>query len=314
MECESHSVSILSMSASDLPKSTKAAPLGAGTALSALVLGACFMGISPVFVRLADVGPFASAFWRVGLALPLLFAWSYFERRRDPSAQLMPMTKAVWATGIFFAGDLFFWHLAILNTTIANATLLACLAPVWVVLLSGVAIGEPVTRNSYIGLAMCLAGAGMLIGSSYGIAPERLIGDLYGFITSIFFGLYFLAVRVARRDCGAGALTFSSTTITAGILLLVALALEPTLLPATMTGLAALLMLGFISHSGGQGLLAVAMGSLSAQFGSLVIFIEALAAAIVAWLVFSEALTPLQLAGGVLILAGVYVARPQAAN
>ncbi|EFL88818.1 DMT family transporter [Ahrensia sp. R2A130] len=300
------------MSTPDASPSGKTAPLGTGTALSALVVGACFMGISPVFVRLADVGPFASAFWRVGLALPLLFAWSWYEGRRDPTAKLMPINKAVLATGLFFAGDLFFWHLAILNTTIANATLLTCLAPVWVVLLSGVAIGEPVHRNSYIGLAMCLIGAGMVIGSSYSLAPERLLGDIYGLLTSVFFGLYFLAVRVARRSCGAGALTFSSTSITAAILLVVALALEPTLWPATATGLAALLALGLISHTGGQGLLAVAMGSLSAQFGSLVIFIEALAAAAVAWIIFSEALTPLQLAGGALILAGVYVARPRA--
>ena len=59
------------------------------------------------------------------------------------------------------------------------------------------------------------------------------------------------------------------------------------------------------------GLLAVALGSLSAAFSSLVIFIEALAAAILGWLVLSEHLTPLQFLGGALILAGVWVARPK---
>ena len=48
-------------------------------ALAALVLGAVGMGASPVFVRLADVGPFASAFWRAFLALPFLWAWARFE-------------------------------------------------------------------------------------------------------------------------------------------------------------------------------------------------------------------------------------------
>ena len=49
-------------------------------AFAALVMGACAMGISPVFVRFADVGPFTSAFWRVGLAVPLLLAWVAYEQ------------------------------------------------------------------------------------------------------------------------------------------------------------------------------------------------------------------------------------------
>jgi len=44
-------------------------------AIVALAFGAVAMGASVLFVRWADVGPYASAFWRVTLALPLLFAW-----------------------------------------------------------------------------------------------------------------------------------------------------------------------------------------------------------------------------------------------
>ena len=42
--------------------------------------GSLAMGVSPIFVRLADVGPFASAFWRVALALPALYAWMRLDR------------------------------------------------------------------------------------------------------------------------------------------------------------------------------------------------------------------------------------------
>jgi len=137
------------------------------------------------------------------------------------------------------------------------------------------------------------------------------MGDIYGFITSLFFGLYFLSIRVARRRHGAGALTFKSTVITTAILLVVALIAGQNLWPQTMVGILALFALGFISHTGGQGLLAVALGSLSATFSSLVIFIEAVAAAVFAWIIVNETLSPLQLAGGILILAGIWVARPR---
>src|SRR5579875_3426125 len=50
-------------------------PVSNAPAMAALVFGAAAMGVSPIFVRLADVGPFASAFWRVMLALPVLWVW-----------------------------------------------------------------------------------------------------------------------------------------------------------------------------------------------------------------------------------------------
>ena len=281
-------------------------------AFTALFLGAVAMGISPVFVRFADVGPFASAFWRVCLALPFLFLWMFWEERRAGRnlGEALKPNGAIVLSGVFFAGDLFFWHLAILNTTIANATFLACLAPVWVLLFSNAFIGEPVGRKAMGGLALCLCGAGLLIGTSYSIAPERFIGDIYGFITSIFFGLYFLTVRVARRSHSAGTLTFMSTSITAIILLAVTIVAGQNLWPQSMVGVGALLALGLFCHTGGQGLLAVALGALSAAFSSLVIFIEAVAAALFAWLIFNENLTALQIAGGALILGGIWVARP----
>ncbi|MDQ4136904.1 MAG: EamA/RhaT family transporter, partial [Pseudomonadota bacterium] len=57
--------------------------------LLALCAGAVAMGISPIFVRYAsaDVGPFASAFWRVALALPVLYAWTRFEEAGGGSRQ-----------------------------------------------------------------------------------------------------------------------------------------------------------------------------------------------------------------------------------
>ena len=300
-------MSVTNESAARSPSGDLSFPLAFG----ALVVGAMAMGISPVFVREAGVGPFASAFWRVALALPALLLWAGLEAQRSGRSlrDTLGFDRSVLLVGAFFAGDLFFWHLAILNTSIANATFLACLAPVWVLLLSNVWLGERVGRSAVIGLALCLTGAALLIGTNLGSRPDHVVGDLYGVATSFFFGLYFLAVRQARRGHGAGALTFKSTAVTATILLVVAALLDGDLWPDDTKGVASLFALGLVSHTGGQGLLAVALGSLSAVFSSLVIFIEAVAAAVFAWIFAGETLSPLQLAGGALILLGVWTAR-----
>ena len=88
-------------------------------AIGALVLGAVAMGASVLFVRWADVGPYASAFWRVFLALPFLWGWMRLENGSGDIAALFS-DRAVLLAGLLFTGDLFFWHLAILNTTVAN--------------------------------------------------------------------------------------------------------------------------------------------------------------------------------------------------
>lgn len=279
-------------------------------ALVALVVAAFAMGVSPVFVRIAGVGPFTSAFYRVFLALPLLWMLAAIEVRRAKVAVPSRWSRADVLAGLFFVLDLFFWHLSILKTTIANATLLACMAPVWVMLFSLV-IGERVTRPMVAGLALCVSGAVALVGSSWQLAPERLLGDLYGIGTSVGFGLYFLAVRVARRTAPAAVVLARSTVITAAGLAVVAGVAENSWIPATLGGAVALVAMAAISHVGGQGLLAWALGHLSAAFSSLVIFLEALAGALFGWIFFGETLGFWQIVGGLAILVGIWVARPR---
>ena len=276
---------------------------------AALVVGAVAMGVSPVFVRLADVGPFTSAFWRVALALPLLYAWTRLaDGPERPSA---PFSKPAILAGLAFAGDLFFWHLAIVHTSIANATFFATCAPIWVVLFGWLLFRERVKVNVLAGLALCLAGGAALLAQSFELKPAGAIGDLFGIATGVFFGLYFLAVQAARKATSAARLTFEATVVTAAILFAVALVAEHSMLPHTIRGLAALLAMAWISHCGGQGLLSIALGRLPAAFSSLVIFLEAIAAAGFGWLILAEPVSAAQALGGLAILAGIYVARPR---
>jgi drug/metabolite transporter (DMT)-like permease len=99
--------------------------------------------------------------------------------------------------------------------------------------------------------------------------------------------------------------------ITAALLLFVALGLEHRLLPRTLHGFSALIAMAWISHTGGQGLLTIALGHLPATFSSLVIFLEAIAAACFAWAILGEPVSLIQAGGGLAILAGIFIARPR---
>lgn len=281
-------------------------------ALALLVLSAVAMGASPVFVRLAEMGPFASAFWRLALALPALWLWAHLEGDETltlrPGAALGPVLLA----GIAFAGDLMFWHLAILNTSVANATFFATTSPIWVFLFGYLFLRMRIGAASIGGLTLCLLGGGFMIGETVALVPGRLAGDLAGIVTAVFFAIYMLAVSTARaRGLAAGKATLLLTAIAAGLLLAVALASGERLTPPAASGWMALVALALVSQVAGQGLVAIALGRLPANFSSLVIFLEAIAAAAFGWVWLGEALGAAQYMGGALIFAGIWLARPR---
>jgi drug/metabolite transporter (DMT)-like permease len=296
------------------PSTTVRLETGLAPAFAALCLGAVAMGISPIFVRFAsaDVGPFASAFWRVALSLPILYAWMRVEIAKAPAAvPRVAFGKASVLAGLAFSGDLFFWHLSILSTTVANATFFATTAPLFVILIVWLVLKQRVSRGTIVGLACCLLGGAALIGQSLQVDPARIRGDLFGVATAFFFGLYFLAVGRARETAGAAQVTFEAGVVTSVVLLVIAVLFDGRVVPQTWNGIMALTAMAFISQAGGQGLLAVALGRLPPVFSSLVIFLEAVAAALFGWVVLGEALTLVQSLGGALILLGIWTARPR---
>ena len=237
-------------------------------------------------------------------------------RRERRAARFPPATMLA---GLAFTGDLLVWHLAIINTTVANATFFATTAPLFVVIVTWLVLRQRVSRGTLVGLALCLLGGGALIGQSLQVDPARIRGDLFGVATAFFFGLYFIVVSRARESSGAARVTFEATLITSALLLVVALWRDGRLLPPSFDGAvtalqlaAALIAMGVVSHAGGQGLLSVASGRLPATFSSLVIFLEAVVAAVAGWMILGERLTPVQTIGGALILFGIWVARPKA--
>lgn len=278
-------------------------------ALLALFLGATCIALSPIWVRVSEVGPTASAFWRVALAVPLLWALHAAARARHA-----PLERRHWklliAAGAAFAGDLAFWHWSIKFTSVANSTLLANLASIFVTLAAWLLWRQRPSRVFLAGLGTALAGVAMLVRTSLDFSPTALLGDALGVITAMFYAWYLLSVKDVR-DLGAATLQLMAvtTTITTAFLLPVALASGEALLPQTEVGWLKLLGLAWISHSGGQGLIAYALAHLPAAFSSVSLLFQPVMAAVFAWLLLGEPLVPLQVAGAIVVLCGIYLAR-----
>jgi drug/metabolite transporter (DMT)-like permease len=278
-------------------------------ALAALFAGACCIALSPIWVRVSEVGPTASAFWRVALAVPLLWALLAFSasgRFRPDGRRILLLLAA----GAAFAGDLAFWHWSIRLTSVANSTLLANLASIFVTLAVWIFWRQRPGGLFLAGLGTSLGGTALLVRASLAASPTALLGDALGVATALFYAWYLMTVKSLReRGVAALQLMAVSTAITAALLYPIALASGEALLPRSSIGWLKLLGLAWISHAGGQGLIALALAQLPAAFSSVGLLLQPVMAALLAWLLLGEPLAPLQVAGGVVVLAGIYLAR-----
>ncbi len=290
--------------------------------LVALFVGAFCIASSAIWVRLSELGPVATAFWRVALALPLLWAWA---ARASLPGHLAAGRRFAWplaAAGACFAGDLALWHGSIVLTSVANATLLANFAPVFVTLAVWLLSGRRPQARFLLALAVALAGTLVLVGSSIGTASPgpssghtpategtlRLVGDALGIGTAMFYAAYQLFVARVRSEVSTASVMAWSSLACAAVLLPVALASGEPLLPATLYGWTILAGLALASHVAGQSLIAHAIAHLTPTLASVGLLLQPVVAAAFAWQVLGEPVGALQVAGGTIVLAGIWLA------
>jgi len=272
-------------------------------------------------VRLIDVGYTAAAFWRVALALPLLgLAFGLRSTSLAPdglapkgrsagTAKPESSLKWLWLAGAFFAADLAVWHQSIRFTSVANSTLLANLAPVFVTAGAVWLFAERVNARFLGGLVVALAGSALLVANSFTVSLQTVGGDLLGMLTAVFYAGYLLTVSRQRRGTSTIELMWWSTLACAVVLLPVTLATGEALWPQSARGWGVLLGMALLSHVAGQGLIAWAMAHLPAAFSSVSLLVQPVAAAVLAWVLLAEPFGALQALGGAVVLAGIVICR-----
>ena len=276
-------------------------------AIAALLLGAAAIAFAPIFVRLSDTGPTASAFWRVALATLPLWLWMRLTPRKEITTRLP--WKPLIIAGLCFAGDLGAWHVSIMYTSVANSTLEANFAPIFVTLGAWLLFRQRVSRLFLIALAVTLGGATLLVGPNFALGGRALLGDALGVLTAVFYAGYMLAIKSASERTSTAGIMAVSTSVAAMVLLPYALVTADVFLPQSASGWLVLIGLALVAHVGGQSLIAYGFAHLPASFSSVSLLLQPVLAAIYAWALLGEAVGPVQLLGGLVVLAGIYLAK-----
>jgi len=274
-----------------------------------LALGLAIAGISwsAILVRWAGVPGTASAFYRVLIAGAVLIPWRLV---RGSTRQVSPRAAAVAVLGgVFFALDIALWNTSVMHTGAAVASILGNNTPVFVGILTWLVLRRRPRASFWIGLSLSLAGClTIMLGPAHaGSAPITLYGNLLAIGGSAFFAAYLITTERIRQAMDT--LTFNTLAIGGSIATLLALCLVLRLPLAGYPPRAwfAMAGLGLVSQLAAYYALVYALGHLPATITSVGLLAQVPCTALLAWLLLGEPLTPFQLAGGAVVLAGIYV-------
>lgn len=283
-------------------------------AYAALLTAVLGIAWSAIFVRWAAVPGPTSAFYRVLIAgVVLALAWIIRRAARRPNRRITVRPQAfllALAGGAFFGFDLALYNTAVMRTTAATATLLGNNAPIFVGVGTWLVFKRRPPRVFWLGLGLALCGAASIIAASVvhgGTPAGDLRGDLLAIAAAIFFAGYMLATERVRREMDT--LTFSTAAAAGSVLtlLLVCAALGAPLTHFTARTWAALAGLGLISQLGAYFALVYALGHLPATVTSVGLLAQVPLTALLAMPMLGETLTLPQAAGGLIVLAGIFV-------
>ncbi|MCB9781434.1 MAG: DMT family transporter [Candidatus Omnitrophica bacterium] len=283
-----------------------------GLAFLALFLGATGIGFAPIFVRLSEVGPVSTAFWRVFLAQPILWSIFWFQDKTHPKAAKPEVGKQMgWLllAGSIFCFNMSIWHWSIHFTSVANATIFSNMAPIFVTLVGYFLLKERVTLLFIVGLGLTLTGAFLIGGNSFSLGWDNLFGDLLGVLTAFFYGSYLMTVNHVRGRFSAPTVMAFAGVASVFWLSMLAPLTESNVIPQSTEGWLSVLGLAMVSHVMGQGMIAYGLGHLPTSLSSVILLFQPVVAAVAAWILLNEPMQTLQMFGGLVVLLGIYTAK-----
>jgi len=305
-------------------ESVEVEPAGAGRsdadraarlAVVQLALAILALSFTPILFRWSELGPNATAFYRAALTLPVFAVWSALERRgkENPGRLTIPLRARdrllLALGGALFAANISTYAWAVHLTSIANASLLSNLAPIFVTLGSFLLFRERVSRAFIAALVAAFAGVAVLTSEKLGIDSGQVRGDGLGVLSSFAFAAYLMTIGRLRLRLTSSTIMVGTAGSTALCLGVLALATGDSLIPRTPAGVADLLALALVSHALGQGLLTVALAHVGATFSAVSLLSLPVTAALYGWLIFSEPLSVNQAIGAVIVLGSILAAR-----
>lgn len=275
-------------------------PPYAGLALA--VLSVSFA--APLF-RLADAPALTASFWRLAVAVALLFffidrsKWSHFTGQD---------WKWVLGSGIALGFHFGLWVTSLFYTTVAASVSLVTLQGVFVAIGGHFLLGDRLSRRAWIGVGIATIGASGIAALDAGEQDMRaLLGDLLAFLGGLGSAAYMLIGRNLRQRHDTLTYAVPVYGVAALTLLPAMLLLGQPIAPGGGTNFVYFVLLAAVPMIGGHTLVNWCIKYIPASTAATWILLEPAGSTLLAWPLLGEVPHWLTVLGGALVLVGAYL-------
>ncbi len=272
----------------------------------ALVIGILSLSMTAMFVRWADAPGPVTGFYRLAIATALT-APLFIHRQRTQTAIPRAHLLIPLLGGLFAAGDFALWNTSVLFTTASNATLLGNTAPLWVALAAWLFFRERLRLDFWLGLALALTGAAFIVGRDFLLHPSLGIGDLMACGAAVFYAAYMLTTQRGRAKLDVFRYWWLASLSASFGLLAITLFMGFKLTGYPASSWLVFLATAVVSQIIGYMSISYALGHLPASVVSPSLIGQPIVTTILAIPLLGEMPGAIQLVGGVVALAGIYL-------
>ena len=273
-----------------------------------IVVGILGISLSSILVKYAEAPSAVTAafrlLWTVILMTPVVIG------KKDVWEELQHTSKKTLilscVSGLFLAVHFAVWFESLHHTSVASSTTIVCTEVIWVSLGYCVFLKGKLTRRAIGAITVTFAGSVMIALADSTTGGGHFYGDILALIAAVAVAVYTLIGRVVRETASTVVYTYVVYVACAVILLLVCIVQGYHLFDYGISSLIVGLLLAVFSTILGHSIFSWCLKYFSPAFVSASKLCEPVVAAVLAAFLFGEIPAGMQLAGGFLILGGVY--------
>ncbi|MFM8942989.1 MAG: DMT family transporter [Acidimicrobiaceae bacterium] len=259
-------------------------------------------GIGPLLFLAPSLSINSILFYRVLFWPPLL----YLIARRGGRKINKKLFRSVFLPGMLFGISTIFGFTAIIETSVANATIIGNVSTAMVLFAAPKFLNEKISRwqvllafTSFAGVVAIVVGAGNTGGSS-------LFGDFLALINALTWTFYFISSKRRRVD-GVDTWQFLYGVSVIQVLVVVPYSLitSDDITQITLRDLGFLIAMTLFSGTIGHSFMLWAQKYVDASVSSLILLLGPVISSIGAWLVYNQNISVIQIVGGAVVLASL---------
>ncbi len=273
-----------------------------------IVVGILGISLSAIFVKYSTAPSAVTAAFRLSWTVLLMspVVWG----KREVREELIHIDKKEFAlsalSGLFLAIHFVLWFESLHHTSVASSTSIVCTEVIWVALGFCLFLKGKLSKKAVLAIVITLVGSLMIAYADSSAGGVHLYGDLLALIAAVAVAVYTLLGRIVRKNVSTSVYTYVVYVSCALVLLLTCLVQGYHLFDYGMSAVIVGLLLSVFSTILGHSIFSWCLKYFSPAFVSASKLCEPVVAAIMAGFLFGEMPVLLQVAGGVMIIGGVY--------